>query len=352
MKNLILSSEQIIKNFDLSKNNSQLKKDIDLSIVLLTGGAGFLGLYLLNQLVYLPECKKIYLPIRNKQNFINNKIKFKLNFPEEKIIFIYGDLTDHQIYQSFKNITHLIHCAAIVNNLKSAILLKNNIILSKYLYDFAIKNNLSCTLISTLSIFVSANFAGQCRPQLINPDKNYCLYGGYAQTKWACEYIAPLNTQIIRLGLLTPDTNHVIFNNGFLSDFIKLSKQIKIYPQEFEESFVDITPVNLAAQAIVDNLLNPHDLIVHIANKNKVSIRSFIDCLSLIPVDKNLFLNKLKNLTKINQVLLSYAWLKSQALLDYPDYYNIDLFQSTNYQLNGKIEIDNLKLLRDYCEKI
>ena len=119
--------------------------------------------------------------------------------------------------------------------------------------------------ISTLSVFVSSNLYGNHIEKSLMCNDEYHLYGGYAQSKYIGEKIMEkYQKNIIRLGLITGTSEKGIFPEDFFSDFIKINKKIGEYPENYENSYVDITPVDYAVEKIIEYVNNPINKIMSI----------------------------------------------------------------------------------------
>ena len=161
------------KNFEDVKIENNSKK-FDLSVVLLTGATGFLGIHILKELLENKEVKKIDLLIRDKEfktaqeRFIE---KIKYYFPNDKKIekqilkkveIINGNTTkehfnlDDKEYDKLRNeVTTIINSAANVRHYgKEENLINDNVKSIEILLDFMHSNEkeISIAHISTLSI--------------------------------------------------------------------------------------------------------------------------------------------------------------------------------------------------------
>lgn len=345
MNNFSYSTKEltdIVGYVNLGMDTEKINNDI--KSIGITGASGFLGLHLISQLVEIQTISKIKCFIRSKETFNNRKSLFELNFNEDKLEFHFEFNEENT-----KDLSVFIHSAAQVHNIKKLSgLYLDNVELTKKVVE-----QVSCPIIyiSTLSIYASSNVNGFHLPQPCEPSENHLLYGGYAQSKWLGEYLISQRTdsKIIRLGLLTPSSiNPVIQKNEFFSLFLQLLKNHPYYPEDIETSLVDISPVDLAANKIIE-AMNSHQKYSHIANKKSTSILDFINVLNLKPVTKKYWEENTEKLKRIEKILLSYAYFKSHSLKKYPEYFNIDLFQTTEHNWGGEIVVSNLN---QYIQKI
>lgn len=326
--------ESEIYNNNLNTSASSFMKT-DSIIIGISGASGFLGLHLIEQLVKDPQVKKIKCFIRNRNKFNAKKKEFQLNFLEDKLEF-YEDLKP----ESFADITNFIHSAAQLHSLKNVKQLwEPNVLLTQQLLKL-VKGRFH--YISTLSLFASSN--KQSKTQYCLPDKDHLLYGGYAQSKWISEYLTGSYSdhQILRLGLLTPSHHNPVFqSHEFFYLFIKLMKTLGIHPEKYEEAFVDMSPVDDVAKIIASEIKGDKT-IVHIANKNSTSLSSILKEMDTKPVSREIWNETINSLKKTEQVLLNYTFFKTEALKEYFQYYNIDLFQSTGHYWHGNIACDTM----------
>ena len=83
--------------------------------ILITGGLGHIGSYLISRLVKIKKIKKIYLI----DNIGNQRFNVLFNLKNEKIKFIYGDLTNKAIIKKLPKTNIVLHLASLTNAEKS-----------------------------------------------------------------------------------------------------------------------------------------------------------------------------------------------------------------------------------------
>ena len=342
----------------------QKNKSSDISHTLITGANGFLALFLIEQLVGDEKVKKISCFVRNIEKFKKEKEKLGLSFSEEKIKFIIFDnffeQPDPDKISYLETVTQFIHNAAQVHNLKNANQLwDSNITLTLNFLSLwqQTKHDASFHLISTLSVFASSltepldlkEERKIITENCLAPDSKTMLVGGYAQTKWICEFLLSQyeNSHIIRLGLLTPSTTNSIFReNEFLTDFLNLIQNLDYLPYKNAHDyklyacdiFVDLSPVNEVAYNIIKLLGNKK--ILHIANSQSLNLYS------IAPGNKPYLSNEdwehhidFLKISKINKILLKNSFLRHQHLFKNISYFNLDLFQSTRHDWSNNSAI-------------
>lgn len=133
---------------------------------------------------------------------------------------------------------------------------------------------------------------------------NQPVKGIYTYTKFKAEYIVlnaineGLNGMILRVGNITNRFSDGIFQRNFndnaFAKRIKSFIEIGAFPDYFLEHELELTPVDLCAQAII-SILNYDSAcnVLHIYNNNLLSIKSFLHVLqklniNLIPVSNRL----------------------------------------------------------------
>lgn len=348
--NISMSSKEL--NSLLPIRQYDTKDNIKNNEILVTGGAGFLGIHILKNLALSKKYKKIYTIIRNKEKLKKQAEYFNLGVEWiNEIEIIQGDLLDLKEL-AFPNVEKVIHSAAQIHCIKTLKQLWNNNVETTEKISQIYKNN-EVFFISTLSVFVSSNLIGNHEPKILTVSENYQLYGGYAQSKFIGEkIIEKYNQKIIRLGLITGSSKNGIFPKDFFTDFIKINKELNIYPEGYEDSIVDMTPVDFCS-TIICKTLEKTLKITHIANKNGTKLSEFIKILKLKKVTKEVWESEIKNKNTLDSYLLKFAFFKQETLAHNFNYFNLDLFQTTNHTYNIKenFKKDNQYLLQLYCSK-
>jgi thioester reductase-like protein len=394
VKNFKLNKHQldnIVNQYSLSDselNNFSLKKEN----ILISGATGFLATHLIAYLLLDCRIKNIYALVRNKdkllfnlehygiiknyhftKNFLNTLSHTETEFIEsndfkqlfhEKVHLVIGDISKENWNIDLNDIKStidlVIHLAAKISALD---LLKSNQTencdATYYGTQLAKKFNCSFMLASTLSVFVSSSisYGHFYESDILNEEKEYL--GGYAQSKYISEKLTQhYPSQILRYGLLTGSSFYGKFpENTFFELFIQWIQKNKTIPQDYEESFVDITPVDIAAlitkELIFRGNFSIENNIYHIANSQNLSIHKLISAILKNNPIKYLsheeFMLYLEKFKKTEQIFLNYAFFKHEAIKKYPNYFNIDLFQSTHCVYHK----DNLeKLHLDYLKNI
>jgi nucleoside-diphosphate-sugar epimerase len=310
--------------------------------VLITGGAGFLAVHLLQAIVRSRSFGKIYLLVRRPETLKASMARYDISASDlDGVEIVQGDLAEMS-EAAFPEVDVVIHSAARIHGLKSLRQLwRDNVEVTARLFAHY-RRRAEIHFISTLSVFVSSNRTGAHTPHWVKPmdlfqkygmKPQHELYGGYAQSKYVCECLArEAGVNVIRLGLLTGSSTVGRFpENDFFSVFLKTMRQLGCAPAGCKEAWVDITPVDFAAELILRYINDAgRPPIVHIANFLPTFAEFICEKLKLPLVNSEEFRARVAELPgRMERVLLTYAFFKEEALRTMPDYFNIDLFQST-----------------------
>ena len=265
--------------------------------IFFTGASGFLGSRLLHELLTRTTADIYCLVRAGNSTGALKKIEETLKKYEilpsvaalARIRPVCGDLEkphfgmDENAWQALAQETDAVyHCAAKVNMvLPYSDLRPANVGATREILRFA------CTgrrkhihYASTLSVFVGTD---RNKGQLFETNRLENvkrIYGGYAQTKWAAEWMLLQVPQDVcrithyRYGLITGDTKHGAgAENDSLAMFAKGVSSFNCAPQGFDDKlYVDITPVDYAATATAYLSLNGNEEIYHIAHGQGLSL--------------------------------------------------------------------------------
>ncbi|MCX7594875.1 MAG: amino acid adenylation domain-containing protein, partial [Fischerella sp.] len=262
--------------------------------IFLTGATGFLGAFLLDELLQKTQAD-VYCLVR-AANAEEGKNKLCKNLEiyslanehfSSRIIPVVGDLSQPLFGLSEENflilankIDVIYHNGALVNfvypyeQLKAANVLGTQEVL-RLASLIKIK---SVHYISTLSVFpAQSNSEVQVFSEQDSLEHDGILQSGYAQSKWVAEKLVAiarsrgLPATIHRLGRITGNSKTGVWNtNDFMCSMIKCCIQLGSVPKI--DSLVDMTPVDYVSQAIVYlsqqkesigeifHLLNPHPI--------------------------------------------------------------------------------------------
>jgi thioester reductase-like protein len=256
------------------------------SAILLTGATGFLGSWLLRELLAHTTAEIVCL------------VRDPTRLPADpRVCPVVGDLERPRLGLSpadwddlAERVGAVYHCAAVVN-----VVLPYDRLRVANLYGTAEVLRLLGTgrpkrlhYASTLSVFVSTD---RGRGVLLEDDDLTAtreVFGGYAQTKWAAERLLRLAggrfgpVAHYRFGLIAGDTRTGRGpGRDLLTLFFRGLARVVGYPTGVErELFVDVTPVDYAAAAVArlslaDDLADGTTF--HVANPRSLSLAGLLD---------------------------------------------------------------------------
>ena len=341
--NLKTPDEIFIKNYDYSKVNSVLArntmdnlntiKKIKFNNMLLIGSTGYLGAHVLD--AFLQSNKGIaYCLVREKNGLdIKERLRGVLNFYfgnkynelfDNRIKVVRGDIVKENLGLSEKDYSELKNNVDIVIN--SGALVKHFGIKKKFeeinvkgtqsVIDFCLNTKKRLLHVSTIS--VSGNGEKEETvietPENINDKKIFKesdiyvgqnIKGVYSTTKFRAELLVleaisskGLDAQILRLGNITNRYSDGVFQmNADENAFAKRIKsfiEIGAFPKYMLKHSIELTPVDLAAEAIVKVAnYTSHCNVLHIYDNNLLPIKLFIETLSelginLLPVPEKM----------------------------------------------------------------
>ncbi|EAL71629.1 hypothetical protein DDB_G0271530 [Dictyostelium discoideum AX4] len=270
-----------ISNEIQSRNNSE-------KIILLTGTTGFLGGFLLFNMVRLDSCKLIYCLIRNKSKSNNpldeiiNNLKYhqlyeKLNQSQiSKIIPIIGDLSMNKLglsnddYETIsKNVNLIINPGADINQKSSyqdcKLVNVNGVKEIIKLSLSSLKQRIPIVNFSSFSVFfnqsLDKNFDESVLPSIDNIDN---LPTEYMKSKVVGEYILLEASKKYNIPSILIRPPSIFLNPetgiGHISDFSLLSIQscyeLGYYPNQFENDFILINTITWLSNNITNIIMN------------------------------------------------------------------------------------------------
>ncbi|UCG70211.1 MAG: thioester reductase domain-containing protein [Thermoplasmata archaeon] len=258
------------------KINELLRKDIqpDAENILLTGGIGFLGIFLLNSLLKQTKAK-IYCLIRPKkvlnieERLHQNLVKYKFDkyIRSNRIVPVEGDLEQPRLGLSdamydvlADRIDNIYHNGAVVNYVYSYNLLKNtNVTATEEILRLAVTRRLKRVhYISTLFVFSTTDYQGESVIyENYKPINGVDVNMGYGQSKWVAEKMVHCASErgipvtIHRVGRICGDTRHGICQTkDLLWTIVKTCIQLQSRPEL--DQMINISPVDYVSSAIVE----------------------------------------------------------------------------------------------------
>ncbi len=270
--------------------------------ILLTGATGFVGIYLLYELLNQSEAT-IYCLIRGK-TLEDAEHKLQQQFDQyhinclasnTSINIILGDLSQPLFglkKSTYNQLAHqidcVIHAGAHVNfAYPYHALAPTNVHGTESIIQFSHRHRLkSIHYISSLYILTD-----QDRPSLpiheeTLPNHGELLSTGYLQSKWVAEKLmlsarTPSNSiTIYRLGRMSGDTSHYHSpQNDFFWRLTRLSVSINAVPNLTMP--INLTPIDIACQHMVQLILdkNMHNKQYHIQNKHTMTFQKYYNVL-------------------------------------------------------------------------
>jgi amino acid adenylation domain-containing protein/thioester reductase-like protein len=271
--------------------------------ILLTGATGFVGAFLLVELLQQTQAD-IYCLVRaanlsaGKQR-LQETLKAYLLWEEsfnERIIPVLGDLSqpllglsDEQFHLMALKIDSIYHNGALVNDVYPYALFKAaNVRGTEEVLRLASQIKIKPVhFISTASVFVSDEYFKLGVVLENDPlEHSQGLVGGYPQSKWVAEKMVMmardrgLPCSIYRLGRITWHSQTGVWNsNDMFYRFIKACIQLKSAPEM--NNMVEITPVDYLAKVLIHLSQQPDSLdkAFHLMNSDSAPWSQFINCI-------------------------------------------------------------------------
>lgn len=334
-----------LKAYDLESLNEENKKENIILVdtrkdILITGATGFLGSHVLASLLdNLEDEQKIYCLIREKLDvspLIRLKQRMKFFFEdkydkliEERVIVLEGDIVKKDVIYDktekqlvIDNVGKVIHTAAYVKHFDDMDMFnKLNVEGTKNIANFCFENKMRLYNVSTLSVCGNMLEGGQVEQdiaELTKYDENSLyigqkLYNAYVYSKFLAELEIlklckkGLVATNIRTGNLTgrftdgkfqPNVEENAFANR-----IKAFFDLGIVPKSFTDMYLEYTPIDYTAEAMVKLVKNDNSQprILHLFNDNHIPITKFIEYMKDIDVDLEMVDDdKFKNILKSN----------------------------------------------------
>ncbi|MBA3994531.1 MAG: hypothetical protein C0469_13465 [Cyanobacteria bacterium DS2.3.42] len=342
-------------------------KSDSLKNIFLTGTTGFLGARLLKELLNKTNATMHCLVRASSLQAALARIEHALSIhgmtlsDDEKkhIVPVIGDLTAkdlgmqaEQWLKLTQTVDTVFHSAATVNMIKDYYELRPaNVFGTREVARFLLEGRRKhLHYASTLSVFVATTNNTGIAKEDDKLDQSFQVFGGYAQTKVAAEYLLRLITQntgpisFYRFGLLTGDSQTGnSAKDDFLNMFARGISSLGCVPESNANMTVDITPIDYAAAAMAHIAVKDAKSGVantyHIANEYSLSLNELLDVmktigtqLQVLPADK--FLSKLQSKSNKFNAEESAACLALCRALgnseSFSQFRTMDLFQATD----------------------
>ena len=337
--------------------------------IFFTGATGFLGALLLYNLVQSTNARLTVLIRADNTEEGQKRLIAALQKHERRystdelarITVICGDfalpllgLEQAKWDELSQNIDTVFHIGALVNTVAPYQSLRApNVSATQEIVKFALnKQRKPIHYASTLSVFVSTDQNEGTFYEQDRLENTKTVYGGYGQTKWAAEkFLLNLPNDlcelyIYRLGLITGGTKEgLLSDHDFLTMFVDGLTTLNALPEgDHENMQLDVTPVDYAAQIMVDIAQNGKANIYHIANDKGLSLSALNQAMQtkghVIPTLP--FAEWQKKMREIKQHFTpteAASYLALCRLFDTASYNKhraMDLFQATNINFDAK----------------
>ncbi|KAJ8094467.1 hypothetical protein PM082_010901 [Marasmius tenuissimus] len=269
--------ETFSKDFPVSSSRSTESKTAHSEkVVLLTGGTGSLGSYVLSILVNDSAVKHIYVLNRSHKGQ-DSTTRLKNSFKErgldtgniaaDKTTILEVDLSDETTlgledvdFKTIKDeVTHIVDIAWRVDFNLSISSFRTNLKGVRNLIDLAIRQGAHYTFASTIAVCRNSLESGT-REELMPADTS--LGSGYSESKWVAEQIiaratssAGLRASIIRVGQLSGGANGSWTTKEWLPSLVHASAKLKCIPED--DRVVSWIPLDVAGKVFVDLLDAP-----------------------------------------------------------------------------------------------
>lgn len=284
--------------------------------VLVTGAAGFFGAHVLDEILSQTNARVIAVVRASDASAGMARIEARLarhgrtlsRERASRVEVICGDLADRHLglserawRQIARRVERVVHVAARVNLVEGCdTLWRDNVEAAREVLRLSHAGTGRLLHVSTLSVLVSSDHP---RGRLLESDDLRSMtnvYGGYAQTKWAAEWMLrqaahTLRSLIhVRTGLLTGDLLTARPSDADqLSMFLRGLANLGTIPQGYPRyRAVDLTPVDHAAARLVAlNFAAPEggEHTFHIANPVHATLGEIVDAMR----DRGIEINEL-----------------------------------------------------------
>lgn len=274
--------------------DAPLKSPSEEPQILLTGATGFLGAFLLDELLQRTAAT-IQCLVRARsdedgcERIARNLAAYGLKHEDldTRVVPLVGDLSKPLLglsEEQFNGLAHQVdaiyHSGAQVNWITSYTQLKpTNVLGTQEVLRLSSRANIPLHFVSSLSVFPLAGTDGSVFGEDTSLDHGGVLYGGYTQSKWVAEKLALLGRErglpvtIYRPGLITGHSQSGAWNtDDFLSRMIKSWIELGSAPDL--PGATDMTPVDYVSRGIVQLSLEQDTLgqVFHLVNQQRVPL--------------------------------------------------------------------------------
>jgi thioester reductase-like protein len=271
--------------------------DTSRSRALLTGATGFLGIFLLSELVTRHACNVTCLVRASDATAAQRRLqrtadRFGISWDTlaDRVTAIAGDisqpqfgLSEHQYADMAAGVDCIYHCAASVNWIHPYCALEAGTVDgARHVLRFAVHNTTKVVhYVSSLAVFP---FNGRIMREAHNLDYDDTLLGGYAQTKWVAERLMAeaasrgMPIAIYRPPLISGHARTGVFNrSSYFENMVRGCVEMKQVPRLY--GVVDVAPVDYVASALAHLSRHADSLgkVFHLNNPRPLEFHLFTD---------------------------------------------------------------------------
>ncbi len=222
---------------------------------------------------------------------------------------------------------------------------------------------------STLAVFAATSTRHRRFFEADSLDDTCQVFGGYAQSKWAAEYLlrkavpASQALSIYRLGLVTGDSRTGRASaHDLLGPVVRALKATACVPRQVKTAALDVTPVDYAAAALVtlsrQNMRAGHRT-YHLANSQQLTLKGLVSSLQAYGVTlrwvpekqfvRRIQKNDLATPAALATLALSRCFSDPQRLARFG---HLDLFLASQRRFDTTQTRKGLRGSKIYCPKI
>ena len=290
--------------------------------ILLTGGLGHIGSYLIKHLENLQQIKKIYLV----DNISNNRHDVLLNLKNEKISFLYGDLTNNIFCNKIPKSDIVIHLASLTNSENSfdnkKFIFFNNINSFKNIIKYCLKFDAKLIHFSSTSVY------GPQKNIVTEETKKLFPQSPYAKIKLIEEKLLKKEKKI----------NYISLRLGTISGF---SKGMRFHTAVNKFCFNAVMKIPIPIWNNALNLYRPYLSLKDLLKIIKFIIKKkFFPCDLFNIVSENKTVSEILNLIVRNKFIVKKKFIKSKIHQKTSFFTSVEKFEKVGPKINSKIAED------------
>lgn len=298
--------------------------------ILITGGLGHIGSYLISRLVKIKKIKKIYLI----DNIGNQRFNVLFNLKNEKIKFIYGDLTNKAIIKKLPKTNIVLHLASLTNAEKSLTekqhVISNNLGCFKNIVIYCKRNKVKLIHISSTSVY------GSQKNTVDETEKKLVPQSPYAEIKLKEENMLKKQKKI----------SYISLRFGTISGY---SEGMRFHTAVNKFCFNAIMNIKIPIWGQALNLYRPY-LSLKDANKviNYIIQKNYFPCEIFNIISENKTVLQILNLIKKEKIKIKIRFVKGKILQQNSFMTSGEKIKRLGLKLDSKIASD----IRETLKKI